>query len=111
MVEDYRDEADAAEDLEHEPDVQATEIPEADALEQASELDPEPDEPGEVGDAPEADALDQQRPVSGDTKRRPPVRHRSVVLLTSGCPACCSCLTAAGNRVPPPTVTDAGSAG
>ena len=36
-MEDYRDEADAAEDLEHEPDVQATEIPEADALEQASE--------------------------------------------------------------------------
>jgi hypothetical protein len=65
-VEEYRDDADAAEELEREPDVEAPEVPEADALEQAAELGAEDDdEPTSIGDAPEADALEQRR-VAGD---------------------------------------------
>jgi hypothetical protein len=66
-MEGYRDDADAADDLEHRPDLQAPETPEADALEQAAELDDAADDEADaVGDAPEADALEQHRPAGGD---------------------------------------------
>lgn len=64
---DYRDEADAAEDLERASDVLSPETPEADGLEQSTEMDPAAhDRPDHVGEAPEADALDQHRPVAAD---------------------------------------------
>jgi hypothetical protein len=66
-VEDYRDDADAAQDLEPPSEPATAETPEADALEQAAEVDPTiEDEPAAVGDAPEADALEQRRPLGGD---------------------------------------------
>jgi hypothetical protein len=62
-MEDYRDEADAAEDLERPPEEPDAEKPEADALEQSADLAPTSDDEAEaaVGDAPEADALEQRR--------------------------------------------------
>jgi hypothetical protein len=61
-MEDYRDEADAAEDLEHAPEEPGAEKPEADALEQSADLAPSTDDEADtVGDAPEADALEQRR--------------------------------------------------
>jgi hypothetical protein len=61
-MEDHRDDADAADDLEHAPEPRDAETPEADALEQAADLAPATDDDGDaVGDAPEADALEQRR--------------------------------------------------
>lgn len=66
-MEDYRDEADAAEDLEPRSEVEAPEAPEADALEQAAVLDAATEDEGDpIGDAPEADVLEQRRAVGGD---------------------------------------------
>ena len=46
-------------------------VPEADALEQASELDPDEDEaPSIADDVPEADALEQARGLPADDDER-----------------------------------------
>jgi hypothetical protein len=66
-MEDHRDDADAADDLDHENGVVGPEAPEADALEQAAEVRPAGDEDaGGVGEVPEADALEQRRALGGD---------------------------------------------
>jgi hypothetical protein len=66
-TEEYRDEADAAEDLPTGSDPGAPEVPEADALEQQEEVTPTADElPESVGDAPEGDALEQALPAGDD---------------------------------------------
>ncbi len=68
------DEDQAIEELEHATDPGRADVPEADALEQAKELDPSAErEPDAVGDKPESDALDQERDVGddeGDVERR-----------------------------------------
>lgn len=70
-MEDRRDDAEAAEDLVPVANPPAPDVPEADALEQAAEVQPtDPDVPEEIGDAPEADALDQQRPVEDPEEDR-----------------------------------------
>jgi hypothetical protein len=67
-MEDYPDEAERAEDLEHVPEELTPETPEADALEQAAPVDPTPedDRADPVGDAPEADALEQRQGFDDD---------------------------------------------
>lgn len=69
MDETRPDDADAAEDVretETGPPRDA-EVPEADALEQASDLRrPAEEEPDAVGDRPEADALEQARGVGDE---------------------------------------------
>ncbi|HSJ52020.1 MAG TPA: hypothetical protein VLA90_12180 [Actinomycetota bacterium] len=72
MDEDYRDDAEAADELREEPGVpDDPEVPEADALEQTRDVRPAGDDlPSEVGDRPEADALEQARAIDEDDEDR-----------------------------------------
>jgi hypothetical protein len=66
-VEDRRDDAEAAEDVVHDNDAIGPETPEADALEQGTDVrSGEDDERAGIGDAPEADALEQRRAAGDD---------------------------------------------
>jgi len=65
------DERDRRSEERHPPEDGARPVPEADALEQASELDPDEDEaPSIADDVPEADALEQARGLPADDDER-----------------------------------------
>ncbi|MGH2634536.1 MAG: hypothetical protein ACRDHU_00050 [Actinomycetota bacterium] len=69
MEERFPDEAEIADEerrSEHADPAGDAGVPEADALEQATDVQPPPEELNRVGERPEADALDQARGVEED---------------------------------------------